>query len=176
MWVAVTNINVFISFICFDSALNPNNFGLVEKFHTEQMLHVHLFVLLSRCWRHLISSCIIVISWFLVSFVMDLAIPSSIKALEKKLLLIFIFRVCLSTWSHKKFNLYQLLFGCNFLNDFLSIALKSVASNICFFNRAMVHVIEFSDRQRHITIFTFGASPGAVPAVQLYVKSTEFWF
>lgn len=97
VWVAVTNINVFISFICFDSTLNPNNFGLVEKFHTEEMLHVHLFVLLSRGRRNFISSCIIVVSWFLVSFVMDLAIPSSIKTLEKKLLLIFIFRVCLST-------------------------------------------------------------------------------
>ena len=46
MWITVTQMNGFGAFLCLNTALNPNNFGFIEEFHTEKMLSVDLFDIL----------------------------------------------------------------------------------------------------------------------------------
>ena len=144
MWIAIANIDVLIPFVCFYSTFHPHDFGLVEKFHTEKVLHVNLFKFLGGGWRNFISSGLFIIYWLLVPLIMNLAIAPSVETLEKQLFSIFISRFHLTDRRHKEFNLYELLFRCDFFNNFLGVAFESVASDVSFFNCVMVQIVKFS--------------------------------
>lgn len=80
--VAVANINVLISFVCFDSALYSNYFGLVKKFHAEQVFHIDFLEFLCG-FGYFVPCRIIIIARLLNTILVNLPISSFVEALEK---------------------------------------------------------------------------------------------
>lgn len=166
---------MFVSFISFDPALYSDNFGLIEKFHTKKVFYIY-FLKFQRwcCRRNLIPGGLFIVSWLLISIIMHLPISTFVEALEKQLLSIFIARFGLFRGRHKKFDFNQFLLGANLLNNLFRIVFESVVTHICFLYQVVVLIVEFPNRQWHVSVFAFWPSSWIVSTMKLDVKCANF--